>query len=77
MSYCRWSEGDVYMFPSGNSIICMCCSLGYVTERERHNCEDVVLNTPQGALDHLQQHRDAGDIVPDCAFEQLRAEAQQ
>ena len=71
MSYCRWSEGNVYMFPSGNSIICMCCSLMLGDGFDR---EDVILNTVQEALEHLQQHRDAGHDVPDCAFERLRAE---
>jgi len=71
MSYCRWSEGDVYMYEAERGIVCMCCSL---EPSDNFGRVDVTLDTPQEALEHLEQHRDAGHVVPDCAFDQLRAE---
>ena len=66
MSYCRLSDGDVYMFPNMNEdITCCACSLvgksiDFPTERE--------------ALMHLMVHRKAGHTVPQYAIDRLLEE---
>ncbi len=60
MAYCRMGEdSDVYMYNSGVGWIC-CCGV-----------DDVVLETREEALQHLLQHRDKGDRVPQSAVDRL------
>ena len=66
MSYCRFSEGDVYMCLSPIGWYnCFLCSLHGKT---------IALWTPEEALKHLEEHRLAGDTVPERAFNRLKGE---
>jgi hypothetical protein len=65
MSYCRFADGDVYMFPSCDGGI-ECC---YCTLNDRRN---VTFDSKEDAIGHLQQHRLAGDDVPEWAEEEVR-----
>ncbi len=67
MSYCRFSDGDVYMYPHIDGYIeCCFCSLaqpdGYRLQHF-HNHKD--------ALGHLLEHRKAGHHVPQYAIDRL------
>ena len=71
MSYCRFIDGDVYMYPDvRGGIRCCACRLnepapgGIFGRSER-------FDTAREALDHLFKHRDAGHHVPQCAINQL------
>lgn len=73
MSYCRWSDGDVYLYPTEfataeapSKIECCGCWL------EDIGC--VTLTGHAAAIAHLEQHRAAGHEVPEYAFERLRFE---
>jgi hypothetical protein len=85
MSYCRFSDGDVYMFASTQGgVECCACRLTpqetYVTEltlgQPQHYQMHGSLNfkTEQDALAHLEHHRAAGHDVPEYALERLRRE---
>lgn len=68
MSYARFSEGDVYVFSHSayeppKNIVCQVCSLD--DERGRDVAE---------MLDHLNEHRAAGHVVPRRAFDRLQME---
>ena len=73
MSYCRFFDGDVYMFSNGENIVCMCCSM---TEKETKEGlfgkitmnRDCILDTKKEALGHLQEHRKK---KTECLKEQL------
>lgn len=67
MSYCRFFNSDVYLFEHvGGYAECCGCSL-------RDNPE---FDTPLLALDHLLEHIEAGDYVPDYAIERLKVEVE-
>lgn len=68
MSYCRLSEGDVYLYPTSDGLFC--CHDCYMAG----GLGNTVLESHQEALDHLTAHRDRGDVVPDRAFNRLRRE---
>lgn len=68
MSYCRFSEGDVYMYHSSAGIVCALCSLSGGASH------DPTFNNPQDALAHLHLHQDAGGSVPARAFTALHDE---
>lgn len=69
MSYCRFTEGDVYLYADvAGGITCCMCSIG----------EDAVgpgmnVNVPNAheAIVHLDVHRAAGESVPDSAYAEL------
>lgn len=74
MSYCRFIEGDVYMYPTvshGNEVVCCCmCSL---------DAEEpfVYLDTLEDARKHLLKHIDRGDHVPARAFMAIQEEIEE
>lgn len=78
MSYCRFSEGDVYMLAivDDERLWCYACSLASMVPTvggsEIH--DNIPFNTPEDALAHLETHRDKGHIVPEHAFIRLRRE---
>ena len=82
MSYCRdnGEDSDVYMFPTGrDKIVCCICALMPIEIKVEQGQEyedqgSMTFDTKQEALQHLQQHRDAGHKVPERAFERLRRE---
>lgn len=66
MSWSRWGvDSSVYTYPSSRGGECCGCSLipgGFTT-------------TDVGAfLTHLDEHRAAGQLVPDYTYESVRAE---
>ena len=81
MSYCRTSDGDVYMFPSVSAdkkkhiIVCCNCLLQPLCNPPYHDIRDnVELANERAAIKHLQDHRDAGHQVPQTAFDRLQQE---
>lgn len=64
MSYCRWGQGDVYLFSDGIQIFCSLCTI----EKERS------FKTRTAAIEHLRLHRLLGHDVPESAFEKLQEE---
>lgn len=67
MSYARFGEdgSSVYVFGTGEYLICFGCKLGGVSYSTGY---------PGEMIAHIEQHRAKGDIVPDRAFERLREE---
>lgn len=73
MSYSRFIDSDVYMFHHvANGILCMLCRLDYDADRMGWST-----NSRQEAIEHLKEHREAGHVVPDHAFEVLRKEIEE
>lgn len=78
MSYARFSEGDVYVFPTGDGIECCACSLSdgpwtrWISSSEHDDWREHVAD----ALRHLAQHQLAGDVVPESAIFHLEIELQ-
>lgn len=84
MSYCRFGEGDVYIFLStSNQLECCGCLL---QEREFIPDEDALLkfylkpvgervqtvfHTTEDMIKHLETHKESGHYVPDFCIEGL------
>lgn len=69
MSYCRFLEGDVYVFMSvGGWLECCACSLSPETSFS------VQCDSTQSMLDHLDAHRAAGHYIPDHVYDDLKAD---
>lgn len=58
MSYCRFSDGDVYMYGADGGIRCCGCRL--VDE----GADDPGVLEPRDALAHLADHAAAGHVFP-------------
>jgi hypothetical protein len=84
MSYCRFLEGDVYVFTSADGIECCMCGLqeyewvddptyklfkGYMKTTK---AVPHVFRSNQAMIHHLMEHRAAGHEVPEHALERLR-----
>jgi hypothetical protein len=68
MSICSKSDdSDVYLFGRSEGFYCHRCTVS--------DAADVCLPDALAALAHLENHRAAGDLVPDKAFDRLQAEA--
>lgn len=67
MSYCRMSEGDVYMYHDilGGIVCCGC--------RFRGENGSVFFSRME-ALEHLEYHISFGDEVPERAIKRLKEE---
>ena len=66
MSYCRFGDGDVYVYES---------ILGtFVCDRCKLTAGDFMSGTRSGMIAHLEEHIEAGHDVPAYAIERLRAE---
>jgi len=73
MAYCRWWNGDVYMFNHVDGYIC-CCACSF-NELDKNGWPvDEEFSSLKEALRHLYKHREAGHRVPDYAFERIRDE---
>ena len=84
MSYCRFSEGDVYVFTSSIGLECCGCSLiprhwverpgsflgGYLAQDNPDDTE--VYDSNEAMIAHLERHQAAGHDVPEDAFRRLR-----
>lgn len=65
MSYCRFSDGDVYMILHvGGFVECLACKLNH------NNSQG--FDTFQQAYTHLEEHVAADHDVPVFAFERLK-----
>ena len=71
MSYCRFTDDShVYAYPASSGLYtCCCCSLA------EGRGDDTELKTAAELLQHFDQHRAAGDLVPQVAYYRLGAEA--
>lgn len=91
MSYCRFSDGDVYMFSCEDGIECQSCQLmpkcKTIFTKDCRRCdgkgcdhcmffhESKIFKSSREALDHLLEHREAGHNVPQHAIDRLTDEA--
>ena len=74
MRYCRFSEeSDVYMHANMFGGITCCSCLLNLVEGGIFNRSQCFLS-PHTALDHLQEHAEAGHLVPQYAIDQLKQE---
>lgn len=69
MSYCRFSDGDVYLYADvqGGWTCCGCSLIGGPSGM-RH------LDSAEDVLAHFQHHERAGDRVPDYAIARIKDE---
>ena len=84
MSYCRFGEADAYIYDDiYHGIVCCACHLMYdgETQYDKHLDVDwpVLKNFVAGydrqkMLDHIEEHRDAGDFIPFDVDLRLRKE---
>lgn len=74
MSYCRFSEGDVYLYESGyGGYVCAACH--FFPPGEGGLCRPSAhMRTLGDALAHLEEHRAVGHAVPARAFVLLAEE---
>lgn len=61
MSYCRWSEGDVYVSGAEGNYTCMWCTLTPKTPGDDAYPPDFVCTTRRELLAHVEEHRARGD----------------
>jgi hypothetical protein len=70
MSYCRFLEGDVYVFMHvGGHLECCACFLG-----EMDPWGSFQAKSTQEMVDHLEKHKAAGHYVPERVFSDLWAD---
>lgn len=69
MSYCRFSEADVYIFEHVGGFW-QCCACALVEE----DWGSVDCDTREEMLKHIALHREAGHYVPEHVDERLREE---
>jgi hypothetical protein len=78
MSYCRFSESDMYIYSHvAGGIICQVCSLMPLKKVsniffEGEINEDFWAYSTQEMIDHVRQHELAGDDFPIRIYERLR-----
>lgn len=73
MSYCRFSDGDVYMLLHVmGGIQCCACRLTEIETGAWYNT--ISFETRTDALKHLKEHQESGHDVPDYAVERLQDE---
>ena len=78
MSYCRWGEGDLYVWEGkddGKPIwVCQHCPMRKADSFGWRN--DARCDTRQAMIKHLEAHRALGHSFPEAAIARLRAELQ-
>ena len=81
MSYCRMgTDSDVYAFPSIDGTFECCACL--LTKKKLTTFGEIsfkmhrskTFSTREELLEHLEEHVNAGHLVPDYAFKILREE---
>lgn len=76
MSYARFSEdSDVYVFLRDLGLECCSCTFAVLAEMRSANVTmslNFLAHNTDDMLAHLDQHRAAGHVVPDYAYEGLR-----
>lgn len=74
MSYCRFSEGDVYMYSNLSEMKIVCCACRLL-DKDRYGLRgNFSFDTLEEALKHLEEHVKVGHRVPEYAFRLLREE---
>jgi len=84
MAYCRWSDGDVYVYGDVNDrkgeIRCCSCELRFLAQPVGGVFEkpypSFIAAGPKEMIAHLKEHEAVGQRVPKYAFTRLRKEAQ-
>ena len=74
MSYCRFGkDSDVYMYADSltGSITCCACQLNPISDGLWFGSQTF---DHIGALAHLQEHIEAGHLVPEYAIKRLKKE---
>lgn len=71
MSIIRWGteESSVYLIApvtSPGKVQCICCGLA-------PDSDPMVILSPPEMIEHLNLHRNKGDTVPDCVFDEITA----
>jgi len=64
MAYCRFSDGDVYLYHHTDGYV-ECCACGLQSNN------NLKLASFEAAIEHLYQHRAAGHAFPEEAIEWL------
>ena len=71
MAYCRFSDGDVYLYHSNTGgIVCCHCRL----KEDPFSGDDPIFSRRKEVLVHIDEHRKAGHRVPKKADNTLRQE---
>ena len=73
MSYCRWSEGDLYVVSS-DPLACLCCPF---LDLDENGDKQDFKGTKVEMLAHLKEHREAGHAFPNWAMDRLEAEIEE
>ena len=81
MSYARFGEGDIYLYPAqgkGSSPIWVCsmCVLA-ARHSELGFHEDTILNTLEETWNHVAKHIEIGGVVPMRCIARLKAEMEE
>lgn len=71
MSYCRFGEGDVYLYSSGDTYICALCLLQMELQVVPVNHK---MDSPREVFNHMIEHKRAGHDFPSRVFERLAQE---
>lgn len=73
MSYCRFYEGEAYVARTVQGYIaCYGCKLSDKLDDGMH--DTFKATTYSAMINHIQQHIDAGHIIPDRAIKKLKHE---
>lgn len=74
MSYCRWSDGDLYVYHDvGGFLICMCCSFTPVGPTGWHG--DFTTTSRKGMASHVREHIAAGHDADEDVAKELENES--
>jgi len=75
VAYIRWTEegSQVYVIMASDQVCLTCLSCSLSPEGNGK----FLARTTAEMIAHLEQHKEAGQIVPDVAFERLRRDAAQ
>lgn len=84
MAYCRWSDGDVYVYRDTNDregeIRCCSCELRFLAQPSGGCFEkpypSFIAWGPKEMISHLKEHEAVGQRVPKYAYTRLRKEVQ-
>lgn len=76
MSYCRFGENDAYIYATYEGFDCCGCSLVPTTKQQEEDFDApfAKFTTARQILDHIAEHRAAGDHIKESADERIRAE---
>ena len=70
MAFARFSDGDVYVYLNTDGLF-ECCACSFLGPLLSGGCH--LVETSAEMLAHLEQHRAAGDDVPEGCLKELRA----